>query len=611
MPQLLIDNAHLAFGLAPLLDGVDLVVEAGDRIGLIGRNGAGKSSLLKAIAGEIALDEGAIRPAPGVRIGYVAQDSAFDPALSVFETVLRAARTRAHAEGDDDAQWKAQHATEVTLSQMQLDERALAGSLSGGQRRRVALACALVAQPEILLLDEPTNHLDLQTIEWLEELLRGYRGSVLLVTHDRRFLDRTVNRIAELDRGRLTLHPGSFAAYQARKREQLHAEQLANARFDKLLAQEETWIRKGIEARRTRSEGRVRRLEALRVERAARRERMGQVNFALNSGERSGEMVAELEDVSFSYGGQNIIERFSTRILRGDRVGLIGPNGAGKTTLLKLILGELEPTSGKLRRGTKLNVAYFDQLRDEVSNDLKSERTLAEVISPGSEYVELAGERKHVIGYLSEFLFTPERARSQVKSLSGGERSRLLLARLLAQPANVLVFDEPTNDLDIETLELLEQLLQDFPGTVLLVSHDREFLDNVVTQMIGFVGDGEIVATVGGYDDWRRLREQNAQQAGALRKSEAKLHAPVAQQAPPAQSKKLSYKEARELETLPDTIAALESEQAELSAKLGDPEFYRTQHGAATQAQARFTQIEAELIALLERWQALEQRAGK
>jgi ATP-binding cassette subfamily F protein uup len=603
MPLLIVDNAHLAFGMAPLLDGVQLVVEAGERIGLIGRNGTGKSSLLKAIAGEIALDEGTIRRAPGTRMGYVAQDTTLDGSLTVAETVERSALARPNAgDADHDQNWHARREAQITLTQMQLPTEPLVGTLSGGLRRRVALACALVAQPDILLLDEPTNHLDLAAIEWLESLLQNYRGSVLVVSHDRRFLDKTVNRIAELDRGRLTLFPGSFAAYMERKRDMLHAEQLQQQRFDKFLAQEETWIRKGIEARRTRSEGRVRRLEALRRERQARRERIGSVKFQLSSGERSGELVAELADVSFRYADKNIIEHFSTRIIRGDRVGLVGPNGVGKTTLLRLILGELQPTSGTVRLGTKLSVAYFDQLRAELDED----RTLAETISPGSEFVEIGGQRKHIIGYLSEFLFTPERARAQVKALSGGERSRLLLARLLTKAANVLVFDEPTNDLDIETLDLLEQLLQDFPGTVLLVSHDREFLDNVVTQIIGFLGDGRLIETVGGYADWQRMQAQHAPAKAAA--------VPVKPAAVPATaevrptSKKLSYKETRELEAMPAQIAALEQEQAAISARLADPEFYRTQHAQAAQLQARFAAIEEELLKLLERWQALEQR---
>jgi ATP-binding cassette subfamily F protein uup len=607
MPLLIIDNAHLAFGMAPLLDGVQLVVEAGERIGLIGRNGTGKSSLLKAVAGEIALDEGTIRRAPGTRIGYVAQESTLDGSLSVLETVERSALKRPGAsDGDGDRDggqnWPARREAQITLSQMQLAAEPLVGTLSGGLRRRVALACALVAQPDILLLDEPTNHLDLAAIEWLESLLQNYRGSVLVVSHDRRFLDKTVNRIAELDRGRLTLFPGSFAAYMERKREMLHAEQLQQQRFDKFLAQEEAWIRKGIEARRTRSEGRVRRLEALRRDRQARRERIGSVNFQLNSGERSGELVAELADVSFRYADKNIIEQFSTRIIRGDRVGLVGPNGVGKTTLLRLILGELQPTSGTVRLGTKLNVAYFDQLRVE----LDEERTLAETISPGSEFVEIGGQRKHIIGYLSEFLFTPERARAQVKALSGGERSRLLLARLLTKAANVLVFDEPTNDLDIETLDLLEQLLQDFPGTVLLVSHDREFLDNVVTQIIGFVGDGRLIETVGGYADWQRMQAQQVQ-AKAVPISAKPAPAPSGPETKPA-PKKLSYKEMRELEAMPAQIAALEQEQATIGTQLAEPEFYRTQHAQAAQLQTRYAAIEEQLLQLLERWQTLEQR---
>ncbi|HYG32399.1 MAG TPA: ATP-binding cassette domain-containing protein, partial [Methylophilaceae bacterium] len=490
MPLITLDQASLAYGHHPLLDHADLQLDPGERVGLIGRNGAGKSSLLKAIAGETKLDDGNIWRAPDVRIVYVPQEPTLDATHTVFEAVaeglgpLRQVLLDYHAvthsmgepgadidtlmtrmqnlqhELDSKDGWQTQAKVEAVLSRLSLDAEAMVSTLSGGWRKRVALGRALVAEPEVLLLDEPTNHLDLEAIEWLEELLLNFSGSVLFITHDRRFLDRLATRIIELDRGHLTEFIGNFTNYQQKKEELLAVEATHSAKFDKVLAQEEAWIRQGIKARRTRNEGRVRRLEKLRLERAARRERQGNVKLNLDSGERSGKLVAELENVSKSYGDKTLIRDFSTRILRGDRIGLLGPNGIGKTTLLKLILGELEPDSGTIKRGTSMNVAYFDQMREQ----LNEEATLADTISPGSDFVEIGNERKHVISYLEDFLFPPQRSRSPVKSLSGGERNRLLLARLFARPANVLVLDEPTNDLDIDTLELLETLLQDFPG---------------------------------------------------------------------------------------------------------------------------------------------------
>jgi len=457
-------------------------------------------------------------------------------------------------------------------------------------------------EPEVLLLDEPTNHLDLEAIEWLEELLLSFNGCVLFITHDRRFLDRLATRIVELDRGHLTEFIGNFSNYQLKKEELLVVEATHAAKFDKVLAQEEVWIRQGIKARRTRNEGRVRRLERLRLERAARRERQGNVRLKIDSGDRSGKLVAELENVKKSYGEKTLIAGFSTRILRGDRIGLLGPNGIGKTTLLKLILGELEPDSGHIQHGTNLNIAYFDQMREQ----LNEEATLADTISPGSDFVQIGNERKHVISYLEDFLFPPQRSRSPVKSLSGGERNRLLLARLFARPANVLVLDEPTNDLDIDTLELLEALLQDFDGTLFLVSHDRAFLENVMTQVIAFEGNGVLTEFGGGYDDWRRFSAQRASEQAA---EKSKISAPAAKPAAskPTQSK-LSFNEIKELESLPDIIEALETRQAAISTALANPALYRDHPEQVNPLQQQLAALTAELYQATVRWEALELR---
>ena len=463
----------------------------------------------------------------------------------------------------------------------------------------------MAAEPDLLLLDEPTNHLDLDGILWLEQLIRDFRGGVLVITHDRSFLDSVATRVVELDRGRLTSYPGSFVAYQERKSADLAAEAQQSAKFDKFLAQEEVWIRKGVEARRTRNEGRVLRLEALRRERAARRDRLGSVDLRVARGEQSGKLVAELEGVSKRYGERWVVRDFTSRILRGDKIGLIGPNGAGKTTLLKLILGELAPDSGSVRLGTKLEVAYFDQFRSV----LDEEAALADVISPGSDYVEIGGQRKHVISYLGDFLFAPERARSPVKSLSGGERNRLLLARLFARPANVLVLDEPTNDLDIETLELLESLLQEYAGTLFLVSHDRRFLDNVVTQSIVAEGGGHWREYAGGYEDWLAAKARAPRAAAAGSPANGASSAAVGS-ARRDQRVKLSYRETQELATLPERIAALEAEQAGITARLADAALYRDAPEEAKRLQARITAIHAELEQMLLRWEDLEKRAA-
>ncbi|GAB1388217.1 ATP-binding cassette domain-containing protein [Rubrivivax sp.] len=529
MALITLSAAHLAFGHVPLLDGADFALEAGERVALIGRNGAGKSSLLKILAGTEKPDDGLLQLQTGLRRVYVAQEPVFAAGATVFEAVAegvgeaRALRARyeAHAPGEDlDALqtrlealggWTWEQRVHEALQRLHLDAEVAVDALSGGTRKRVALAQALVAAPDVLLLDEPTNHLDIDAIEWLQQLLVEWQGAIVLVSHDRAFIDAVATRIVLLDRGRLTSYPGRFAQYQATRERELQAQELASARADKLLAQEEAWIRKGVEARRTRSAGRVARLQQLRAQRAARREQLGQVRLELDAGQPSGRIVAELDQVSMRFGEQPIVERFSATILRGDKVGLIGPNGCGKTTLLRLILGQLQPTAGRVRSGTRLQVAYFDQMRAALDLDA----TLAETISPGSEWVEIGGQRKHVMSYLGDFLFAPARAHAPVRTLSGGERNRLLLARLFALPANVLVLDEPTNDLDIDTLELLEELLQAFDGTVFLVSHDRQFLDNVVTSTIAWEGDpafggrpGLWREYEGGWEDWKLQRER-------------------------------------------------------------------------------------------------------
>jgi ATP-binding cassette subfamily F protein uup len=631
MAVLSLSNAHLAFGHVALLDGAAFSLETGERLGLIGRNGAGKSSLLKIIAGLEKLDDGLLQLTQGLRIRYVPQEPSFEPGHSVFEAVSEGiAEARAlrlayeeHAPGVDldalqtriealDA-WNWEQRVETTLAQLHLDGAREIGQLSGGMKKRVALAQALVAVPDVLLLDEPTNHLDLDSIAWLEELLRGFKGSVMLITHDRAFLDGVATRIVELDRGVLRSYPGNFSAYERGKEEQLAAEALANARADKLLAQEEVWVRKGVEARRTRSVARIQRLEALRSQRQARRDSLGQVRLEIDSGAPSGKIVAELRDVSMRFGEKLIVKDFSATILRGDKVGLIGPNGAGKTTLLKLILGELAPTSGHIRQGTKLEVAYFDQMRSTLNLDA----TLADTISPGSEWVEVGGARKHVMSYLNDFLFSPERANSPVRTLSGGERNRVLLARLFALPANVLVLDEPTNDLDIDTLELLEELLQNYAGTVFLVSHDRRFLDNVVTSTIVWEGDespGRWREYEGGYEDWvaqsaraKAIRAAPSRGDAAAKTADTRAAATAA--APSgAKPRKLSYKEQRELDELPSRIEALEAEQKQLAAFLAEPDSYTKEAQRVVQAQKRHAEIDDQLMKALERWEVLGAR---
>ncbi|MFZ5505941.1 MAG: ATP-binding cassette domain-containing protein [Pseudomonadota bacterium] len=628
MPLITLDNACLAFGDLPLLDHTALVIEPGERLALIGRNGTGKSSLLKILAGDAALDDGTVWRQPGTKIAYVAQEPQFAAGARVFDAIAQGLGelsqllidyhdvAEAVAHGDEskldrmaelqDAlehhqAWRFEQRIEQALVRLNLPGDATVESLSGGMLKRVALARALVAEPDMLLLDEPTNHLDLDGIAWLEALLNDFRGASLVITHDRRFLDSFATRIIELDRGLLRSYPGRYAQYVARKADELAAEALESARADKLLAQEEVWIRKGVEARRTRAQFRVKRLDELRARREARREQMGRARIGLDRGEASGELVAELEGVSKRFGDRPIVRDFSTRIVRGDKVGLIGPNGAGKTTLLKLILGQLEPDEGRVRTGSRIQVAYFDQFRTQ----LDESATLAEVISPGSDFVEIGGKRTHVIGYLGDFLFPPQRARAKVESLSGGERNRLLLARLFARPANVLVLDEPTNDLDMETLDLLEQLLQDYDGTVLLVSHDRAFLDAVVTQTIAYEGDGRWREYVGGYSDWIAQRPA-APASPAAAPAKSAPAAPVKADRPAAAPKsKLSFKEQKELDGLPDRIAELEDEQATLTARLSSGALAGPEAAAVS---TRLGALSAEIDAAMLRWEELEAR---
>jgi ATP-binding cassette subfamily F protein uup len=633
MALLSLTDAHLAHGHVPLLAGTDFALDAGERVALIGRNGSGKSSLLRILAGLDKLDDGLLQLQTGVRRIYVAQEPAFEPGITVFDAVAegvaaaRALRERyeAHAPGEDlDALqtriealdgWTWEQRVAEALQRLHLDARSRVDDLSGGTSKRVALAQALVAAPDVLLLDEPTNHLDIDAIEWLQDLLNGWRGALVLVSHDRAFIDAVATRIVELDRGRLRSYPGDFDAFTVAKERELDNEAQAAARADKLLAQEEVWVRKGVEARRTRSVGRVARLIKLREQRAHRRDALGQVRLELDAGVPSGKIVAELKDVSMRFGDERLlIDRFSATLLRGDKVGVIGPNGCGKTTLLKLILGELQPTAGTVRRGSNLQVAYFDQMRAALDLDA----TLADTINPGSEWVEIGSSRRHVMSYLSDFLFAPERANAPVRTLSGGERNRLLLARLFALPANVLVLDEPTNDLDIDTLDLLEDLLQSYAGTVFLVSHDRRFVDNVVTSTIAWEGDpafggrpGLWREYEGGYEDWKlqRARAQALVSAPAPTPAGASRPAPPTAAAPAAPARtKLSYKEQRELDALPARIDALEVEHKALVERLSSGELYTKERQRVPELQARLQAVEVELHQALERWEVLASR---
>ncbi len=601
MALLTIDDAELAFGLHPLLDRANLTVHDGERIGFIGRNGTGKSSLLSIIAGRGALDDGEIRRQDGLRVVTVEQEPLLPDADNLHASLT--ARGGLEDMHDERERWRADARLFEYLHRFGLDESRPPQTASGGERKRAALALALAMQPDLLLLDEPTNHLDIAGITLLEDLLiKGQIKSAIIITHDRAFLDRVATRIVELDRGLLRSYPGNFAAYEARKADQLAEEEKASRRFDKFWAQEEVWIRQGVKARRTRNEGRVRRLESLRVERAARRDRIGNVKLALDAGERSGKLVAELTNVSKGYDGKVLIRDLDLRILRGDRIGLIGTNGAGKSTLIKIILGELAPDTGDVRLGTKQEIAYFDQLREQLNPEL----TLVETISPGSEWVETADGRKHVMSYLSDFLFPPQRAQAKVSMLSGGERNRLLLARLFARSANVLVLDEPTNDLDIESLELLEDTLQGYKGTLLLVSHDRAFLDNVVTQTLVAEGEGRWKEYVGGYSDWLMQRSlPDAPEARAIAPAKNAARAAMSVKA------KLSFKEQRELAQLPGELEVLEREQTALAARMSNADYHRQGAAQLKADRERAAAIEKLLATKFERWAELDQRAGQ
>jgi ABC transport system ATP-binding/permease protein len=632
MPLVTLDHVSIAFGHLPLLDDVSLQVEAGERVAIIGRNGTGKSTLLQIISGEVPTDAGTVWRQPGVKIARLVQDVPLSSTHTIFEAVAEGLgglaalvsdyHRAAHeaARGDEAALdrlgtlqhsleeqdgWRLEQRVEMVLDRLDLPPDAIVDTLSGGWRRRALLARALVAQPDLLLLDEPTNHLDIDAIEWLERFLADYAGAVVFVTHDRAFLQRLSTRIVELDRGRLTSWPGDYQAFVRKKEEWLASEAADQDRFDKKLAAEEAWLRQGVKARRTRDEGRVRALLAMREERAARRNVAGAVRLGIELADSSGQMVFEAKDVTKAFDGRIVVRDFSTRIMRGDRVGLIGPNGAGKTTLLRLLLGELQPDAGAIRHGANVQVAYYDQQREQ----LDPERTVFDTIGEGNDTVTVNGRTRHVNAYLRDFLFPTERARSPVKALSGGERNRLLLARLFTRPANVLVLDEPTNDLDLETLELLEAQLVEFPGTLLLVSHDRQFLDNVVTSTLAFEGDGRVEEYVGGYEDWVRQTSADRSPEPTFVPTKRATREPreVAKSDVP---KKLSYKESKELDALPGRIEVLEEEQRQLNARVASPDFYRDGADAIKTTLARLEEIERELLITYERWHELEQRAN-
>ena len=616
-----LQDVRLAFGGPELLDGVTLHIERGERVCLVGRNGAGKSTLMRMIAGEISPDAGAVIREQGVKIASLEQEVPQDLYGTVFESVSaglggivdllpvyhelsnrlsRADKTaelvaeleRIQHRIESEGGWQIQQRVETVLSRLHLDPDAVAGELSGGYKRRVLLARALVNEPDLLLLDEPTNHLDIDSIGWLEEFLHEFRGALLFITHDRKFIDNLATRIVELDRGRVTDWPGDYKTYVSRRQAELDSDAVHDALFDKKLAQEEAWIRQGIKARRTRNEGRVRALRELRSERLRRREVDGPAAMRLNEAARSGRLVIEAKGVGHSYEGAPLINDFSTVIMRGDKIGIIGPNGSGKTTLLQILLGVIKPDKGSVRMGTRLEVAYFDQHRAQ----LDDEKSVRDNVGGGDETVTVNGTTRHIIGYLQDFLFPPERARSPVKVLSGGERNRALLAKLFTKPSNVLVLDEPTNDLDADTLELLEEMLMEYEGTVLLVSHDREFLNNIVTSTIAFEGEGRIEEHVGGYDDWLRQRRPASLKTKKVQKPRPQR----------VRARTLTFKENRELEALPVLIEALEAERDSLHKTLGDPEFYRREGQRLPELKTRIGEIEGEMAAAYERWEVLD-----
>lgn len=607
MALITLSDAHLAYGDLPLLDEAALSIEPGERVGLIGRNGTGKSSLLSVLAGKQLLDDGQIQRQDGLIVHYVEQEPILPEAPTFRESLI--ARGNIESIADEKEKWRLYAKLDENLSRFELNPDGDPKLASGGERKRAALALAFTLAPQLMLLDEPTNHLDMRAISLLENICRDElknQRSLVVITHDRAFLDNVATRIVELDRGTLRSYPGNFSAYEARKEEELAAEALERRRFDKFWAQEEVWIRKGIEARRTRNEGRVRRLEALRRERAARREQMGSIRLAIDAGEKSGKIVAEVTGLSKSFGNHVVVKDLDFTLMRGDRLGLIGPNGAGKSTLIKLILGKLKPDAGKVKLGTNLQIAYFDQLREQL--DLN--KTVAETIAPGSDWVEIGGERKHVIAYLGDFLFPPRRANVRVSSLSGGERNRLLLARLFALPANLLVLDEPTNDLDIDSLELLEQTLASYPGTIILVSHDRRFLDNVVTEVLAPEGNGKWREYVGGYAEWfaQRPAEALPVKKASPSKEEEKKAKPKAQV---QQKIKFSWRESRELEALPEKLEALEKEQSDLIARMSEGSYHTKPVDEIKADKSRLDALENEISAGYARWEELSAKADE
>ena len=626
MPLITLQNVDFSVGGPLLLEKAELSIEPGERIALIGRNGAGKSTLLKLLSGDHKPDDGEVRVQQGVRITRLEQEVPHGAAGSVFDVVADGlgelgqwlaefhhlsmadefdgdALSAVQAKIDAANGWGLDQRVSETLTKLDLDGEAEFARLSGGMKRRVLLGRALVSSPDLLLLDEPTNHLDIEAIDWLEMFLKNWNGSVVFVTHDRRFLRALATRIVEIDRGQVTSWPGDWANYERRREERLNAQAQENARFDKLLAQEEIWIRQGIKARRTRDEGRVRRLKAMRNDRSQRRELGGNVRMEAAQAENSGKKVIDVKDISFAFGERVMVKDFETVILRGDRIGLIGPNGSGKTTLLKLLLGDLQPQSGEVRAGTNLQIAYFDQYRAVLREDW----TAIENVAEGRDFIEFNGKRKHVHAYLQDFLFSPERARAPITRLSGGERNRLLLAKLFAQPSNLLVMDEPTNDLDVETLELLEELLSDYAGTLLLVSHDRDFLDNVVTSTMVMEGDGVVGEYVGGYSDWQQHAARVAAAAAApVVAGKPAASAAAAPAEPAAAKRKLSYKDARELEQLPLKIETLEKDVEGLTAAMNDPAFYQRSAADMAAHNAKLSKVQAELDGAYARWEELD-----